>query len=694
MQEKNKFNKKTIAIISAVVLICLITPTTTYAGLAASIARSIFGFLAKLVLQLISLLVGFGATFLNTMLDIGFSGTYKQIAEAGWKTSRDISNMFFVLIMILIAFGTILRIEQYGAKKLLPKLIFIALLINFSLPLCYVFIDISNVAAKSFITSIGSGNEATIRERLLTSVKAGIMLIPIDCSEYSAGADRDKCEAQNETIKGLQDEQSWVDVIVSSVVACIFLGLSAFTLIAGAMMFVIRLIFLGILVILAPLAFMCYITPSLNKHWKEWWSSLLKWCFFAPIFTFFFWLAITTVDKISVISDMAKKPAIEGNFMSGFFATMANSIAYFLFIGLIMGGIIAAQKLGINGANVAMGLAQKAKKGATDWAKRKTLGAPSRLGAAAGGTVLQKVGARLKKTKLFAGLGERAKYAGDRLKTAPFTSKDMQAYKKFVESLTPEDRERRYNTTIDRQKRAVIAMVANEKGDQTKLDSAGKPKLSTATGVSMAKTLEGYGFKNLADNLIETRLDIADGLGKLNETIKKLEKQGKIQDISAAGLNDKTVRGLITQLDPTKMLDTLETLKTKSPYNETALKQSLQNITQNNSDKQTHFAYAAVTKDLSKLDTATTPGVGIAEFAREAAAHLKGIKNIPAGAVDKVAFGIPTAQLEETIRGIASISPAIAARVVQEIKLNTTAPYQNHLNKAAVSKSKYLDSLA
>ena len=50
----------------------------------------------------------------------------------GWTIVRDVCNMFFVVIMLVIAFATVLRIENYSYKKLLPKLVIMAILINFS----------------------------------------------------------------------------------------------------------------------------------------------------------------------------------------------------------------------------------------------------------------------------------------------------------------------------------------------------------------------------------------------------------------------------------------------------------------------------------------------------------------------------------------------------------------------------------
>ena len=81
------------------------------------------------------------------LLEIAFGlekFTDAEVVKMGWKITRDLTNMFFVLILLVIAFATILRIETYGMKSLLPKLIIVALLINFSLVLAGVVFPSTN----------------------------------------------------------------------------------------------------------------------------------------------------------------------------------------------------------------------------------------------------------------------------------------------------------------------------------------------------------------------------------------------------------------------------------------------------------------------------------------------------------------------------------------------------------------------
>ena len=50
-----------------------------------------------------------------------------DVVQLGWNMVRDVANLFFIVILLVIAFGTILGLESYEWRKALGKLIFAAL---------------------------------------------------------------------------------------------------------------------------------------------------------------------------------------------------------------------------------------------------------------------------------------------------------------------------------------------------------------------------------------------------------------------------------------------------------------------------------------------------------------------------------------------------------------------------------------
>ena len=96
-------------------------------------------------------MVFLGGTLTNWALDLNSQLINNPTVQTGWVVTRDLTNLGFVLAIILIAFATILRVETYQMQKLLWKLIVAALLVNFSLVIAGVFLDFSGILTNFFI---------------------------------------------------------------------------------------------------------------------------------------------------------------------------------------------------------------------------------------------------------------------------------------------------------------------------------------------------------------------------------------------------------------------------------------------------------------------------------------------------------------------------------------------------------------
>ena len=75
-----------------------------------------------------------------------------QGVKMAWETFRNIANIIFVILLLLVIFSQLtgVGIDNYGIKKILPKLIVAAILINLSYVLCVLAVDISNILGNSF----------------------------------------------------------------------------------------------------------------------------------------------------------------------------------------------------------------------------------------------------------------------------------------------------------------------------------------------------------------------------------------------------------------------------------------------------------------------------------------------------------------------------------------------------------------
>jgi len=249
-----------------------------------------FVFLAT-VIQGITLALPFIAVELLKMV-IALNGTLHltplnadtgEMVKVGFNFTRDLANMFFIIILAWIGFATILRLETYQVKKILPKLIIIALLINFIPIICGVIIDISDIITTSFL----NGGDASGFGKVLINqlpaadlVKGGLdgltMLIP------SKGG-----------ITGL---------VIKSAMGSVFNLVAFFVLLLYVLIFILRIVAIWILIVLAPLMWLGYIIPEGKQWWDMWWKQFLQWAMIGIPMTFFLFLSGLVLGGTSITS--------------------------------------------------------------------------------------------------------------------------------------------------------------------------------------------------------------------------------------------------------------------------------------------------------------------------------------------------------------------------------------------------------
>ncbi len=178
----------------------------------------------------------------------GISYTKSPAVNVGWPIMRDLANMIVVLGFVVIGIATTLRIQEYQAKKTLVPLIIAALLINFSLLITGIFIDATNIATNFFFSKIG--NRAFTLQSLAETFKM-VGNIPSD---------------------------SWTAFLPKIMALMSFNFFAFFVFIFYALLILTRIVALWILVILSPLAFVCYVFPATKSIWQAWWKNFSQWC--------------------------------------------------------------------------------------------------------------------------------------------------------------------------------------------------------------------------------------------------------------------------------------------------------------------------------------------------------------------------------------------------------------------------------
>jgi hypothetical protein len=200
---------------------------------------------------------------------MSYQNFFSTGVNTGWTVTRDFSNLFFALILLIIAIATVLQIgalDNYTAKRMLPNFIFVALFINFSKAIVGFLIDISQVIMISLYNSFGPtmadtiGNASKIAE-------AG----------KEASAD--------------------VNVIFINIFTMVIVAFLAFILLWTALILAIRIVTLWLVIMLAPLAFIATLVPGLKSISDDWKNKLQDALVTGPTLMFFLYLAFTVMSN-------------------------------------------------------------------------------------------------------------------------------------------------------------------------------------------------------------------------------------------------------------------------------------------------------------------------------------------------------------------------------------------------------------
>lgn len=182
--------------------------------------------------------------------------------ENAWKVIRDIANVIFIILFLAVIFSQLtgVGIDNYGIKKILPKLIVVAILVNLSYVICKVAIDISNIVGSGIDSMLsGFADSVVTVSGASTGWQIGSWLTTI--AGVGAGV----------TIWVLLSEGGLSEV--GAVIGLAALGIVISILAAVTFMYIIlgvRMAGVILCTVLSPVAIVCYALPNTEKIYKKW----------------------------------------------------------------------------------------------------------------------------------------------------------------------------------------------------------------------------------------------------------------------------------------------------------------------------------------------------------------------------------------------------------------------------------------
>jgi hypothetical protein len=260
------------------------------------IAMQTIGRIFQLLLLIGNFLVQVTIWLLDWMVSGIFSGskyasytsTANPVINIGWTLTRDLANMFLILVMVVIGLATALRLGEYQWQRTLPRLIVVALLINFTPVLLGLAVDASNIIMNFFLGNLsgtmGMGNAFQAQTTIIEQTfQRGFGIENIPTAAFQ------------------------------TLILLFFDFLAAFIFFLFAILLFLRHIAIWMLVILSPVAFLAWILPATRDFFRTWLNQFIQWCIIGIFAAFFLYLGNHIIVQTPKLGLPAVVPAEQPN---------------------------------------------------------------------------------------------------------------------------------------------------------------------------------------------------------------------------------------------------------------------------------------------------------------------------------------------------------------------------------------------
>lgn len=330
-------------------------------ALAVLVAGGIAWIAAAFILSIVNIILALCSVILMWSIDPWFIRvpyTSGGIVDIGWPIVRDIANMGIVLGLLVIGLATALRLSEYQARWMLPRLLIVALLINFTPVILGAIVDATNIVMYFFLEEL-TGADAVARQ--FTAI--GSMIAS------SLGG-----------FQFLNPIAHWA-LLFKILIVVIFNLIASIVFLLFAFLFIMRRIVIWMLVIFSPLAFLFWVFPATRRVWNLWWSQFWQWSIIGVFASFFLYLGEQMIHVAGAGGFIAEAPSgglsgfLEKNVIDVLNSVLPYGIAL---IFLIFGFFMALQTSAFGSAGIIrafQGGTREAGNAAKAIARARTIGA-------------------------------------------------------------------------------------------------------------------------------------------------------------------------------------------------------------------------------------------------------------------------------------------------------------------------------
>lgn len=200
---------------------------------------------------------------LRYLLEVDPNDTFKSETYRAWNIFRNIANVFLIIVLLIIIFSQLTGygIDNYGVKKMLPRLIAMAIIINLSYIICELAVDLSNILGTGLyelFKGIGTSINPETAGQDTATIVGGLLGLLGSTSVPVAGA----------VVGGIAAGGGVM--IVISLVLLLLVALVAVIIVF--LMLGVRMAIIVLFVAIAPVAFALYILPNTQNLFKKYWK--------------------------------------------------------------------------------------------------------------------------------------------------------------------------------------------------------------------------------------------------------------------------------------------------------------------------------------------------------------------------------------------------------------------------------------
>lgn len=199
-----------------------------------------------------------------------------------WRIFQNFANIALIILIIVVIFSQLtgIGIDNYGIKKTLPKLIVAIVLINLSYILSQIVVDLANILGQS-LESLFNGMSQNIisvatPDNLLSNITTGAISGGIIIAIVTAMVAIPGAGAAVAGAVGFLIVEN-LPIIIGALLAVLVSILFFFAILA------VRKAGVILLIVVSPLAFLCYILPNTKSIFDKWRKAFVGLILLYPI---------------------------------------------------------------------------------------------------------------------------------------------------------------------------------------------------------------------------------------------------------------------------------------------------------------------------------------------------------------------------------------------------------------------------